>query len=61
MAPRLGFDRLPLKTIPYLIISPSMPPAIIAQGISKAFRTGIFGPPKQVLYQVDLEVEEGAI
>jgi len=38
-----------------------MPPAIIAQGISKAFRTGIFGPLKQVLYQVDLKVEEGAI
>jgi ABC-2 type transport system ATP-binding protein len=38
-----------------------MPPAIIAKEISKAFRTGIFGPLKQVLYQVDLEVEEGAI
>ncbi len=38
-----------------------MPLAIIAQGICKTFRTGIFGPRKEVLHQVDLEVEEGAI
>lgn len=35
--------------------------AIIAQGISKSFRTGVFGPRKQVLHAVDLEVGSGAI
>jgi len=38
-----------------------MPPAIIAQGISKSFRTGIFGPGKEVLHRVDLEVASGAV
>jgi ABC-2 type transport system ATP-binding protein len=35
--------------------------AIIAQGISKSFKTGFFGPRKQVLQAVDLEVGPGAI
>ncbi len=38
-----------------------MPPAILAQGICKSFRTGLFGSRKQVLYDVDLEVSPGAI
>ena len=38
-----------------------MPLAISAQGISKAFRTGLWGPVKQVLRQVDLTVAPGAI
>ncbi|MBM4275246.1 MAG: ABC transporter ATP-binding protein [Deltaproteobacteria bacterium] len=36
-------------------------PAIVAQGICKSFRDRPFGPLKQVLHQVDLEVEYGAI
>jgi len=35
--------------------------AIIAQGIGKSFRTGFFGPRKEVLRGVDLEVGGGAI
>ena len=35
--------------------------AIVAQGISKSFKTGVFGPRKQVLHAVDLEVAPGAI
>jgi len=35
--------------------------AISAQGIGKSFRTGLFGPRKVVLRQVDLEVAPGAI
>lgn len=35
--------------------------AIVAQGISKSFKTGVFGPRKQVLQAVDLEVAPGAI
>ena len=38
-----------------------MPPAISAKGLGKAFSTGFFGPAKQVLTQVDLEVAPGAI
>jgi ABC-2 type transport system ATP-binding protein len=38
-----------------------MQTAISAQGISKSFRTRIFGPWKQVLHEVDLEVESGTI
>jgi ABC-2 type transport system ATP-binding protein len=38
-----------------------MQPAISANGISKSFRTGFFGPRKQVLHTVDLEVAPGAI
>ncbi len=38
-----------------------MQPAIAAQGIDKAFRTGLWGPVKEVLRQVDLEVAPGAI
>ncbi|HEY9074479.1 MAG TPA: ABC transporter ATP-binding protein [Desulfobaccales bacterium] len=38
-----------------------MQPAIAAEGIGKAFRTGFFGPARQVLTQVDLEVAPGAI
>jgi ABC-2 type transport system ATP-binding protein len=38
-----------------------MPPAIIAQGLIKAFRTGFFKPGKVVLRGVDLEVAPGAI
>jgi ABC-2 type transport system ATP-binding protein len=38
-----------------------MQPAILAQGIVKSFRTGAFGPVKQVLRQVDLTVAPGAI
>jgi ABC-2 type transport system ATP-binding protein len=38
-----------------------MPPAIVAQGISKSFRTGVWGPRKEVLHQVDLEVAAGAV
>jgi ABC-2 type transport system ATP-binding protein len=36
-------------------------PAIAAQGLFKAFRTGYFKPPKEVLQGVDLEVGHGAI
>jgi ABC-2 type transport system ATP-binding protein len=35
--------------------------AISAQGISKSFRTGLWGPVKEVLRQVDLAVAPGAI
>ena len=38
-----------------------MQPAILAQGIGKGFRTGLWGPTKQVLRQVDLTVAPGAI
>ncbi|MHB8070102.1 MAG: ABC transporter ATP-binding protein [Desulfobaccales bacterium] len=38
-----------------------MQPAIFAEGISKSFKTGVFGPRKQVLHTVDLEVSPGAI
>ena len=38
-----------------------MQPAIFAQGIGKCFRTGLWGPVKEVLRQVDLEVAPGAI
>ncbi len=38
-----------------------MQPAIFAEGISKSFKTGFFGPRKQVLHNVDLEVSPGAI
>jgi ABC-2 type transport system ATP-binding protein len=38
-----------------------MSPAIIAEGIAKSFRTGFFGPGKEVLHAVDLEVGAGAI
>ncbi len=38
-----------------------MQPAISAQGIGKSFRTGVFGPLKAALRDVDLEVEPGAI
>jgi ABC-2 type transport system ATP-binding protein len=38
-----------------------MQPAILAEGIGKSFRTGFFGPRKQVLHGVDLEVAPGAI
>lgn len=38
-----------------------MQTAISAQGISKSFRTGAFGPFKEVLREVDLEVAPGAI
>ncbi|MGB8992491.1 MAG: ABC transporter ATP-binding protein [Desulfobaccales bacterium] len=38
-----------------------MQPAIAAQGIDKAFRTGLWAPVKEVLRQVDLEVAPGAI
>jgi ABC-2 type transport system ATP-binding protein len=38
-----------------------MPPAIIARGIGKSFRTGVFGPSKAALCDVDLEVAPGAI
>lgn len=38
-----------------------MQTAIWAQGISKSFRAGFFGPSKQVLREVDLEVGSGAI
>ena len=38
-----------------------MPPAISAQGIGKGFRTGLRGPVKEVLRQVDLTVAPGAI
>jgi ABC-2 type transport system ATP-binding protein len=38
-----------------------MEPAIAAQGIDKAFRTGLWGPVKEVLRQVDLKVAPGAI
>ena len=38
-----------------------MQPAILAQGIGKSFRTGLFGPGRQVLREVDLEVAPGAI
>jgi ABC-2 type transport system ATP-binding protein len=35
--------------------------AIIAQGIGKSFRTGFFGPRKEVLRAIDLEVGSGSI
>ena len=38
-----------------------MQPAISAQGIGKGFRTGLWGPVKEVLRQVDLTVAPGAI
>ena len=38
-----------------------MQPAISAQGIGKGFRTGLWGPVKPVLRQVDLTVAPGAI
>ena len=38
-----------------------MQPAIFAQGIGKGFRTGLWGPVKEVLRQVDLTVAPGAI
>ncbi len=38
-----------------------MESAISAQGIDKAFRRGFFGPAKEVLRRVDLEVAPGAI
>ena len=38
-----------------------MQPAILAQGIGKGFRTGLWGPVKEVLRQVDLAVPPGAI
>jgi ABC-2 type transport system ATP-binding protein len=38
-----------------------MQPAIYAQGIGKGFRTGMWGSVKEVLRQVDLTVEPGAI
>ena len=38
-----------------------MQPAIFAQGIGKAYRERMFGPRKEVLRQVDLEVAPGAI
>ena len=38
-----------------------MPLAISAQAIGKGFRTGLWGPIKPVLRQVDLAVAPGAI
>jgi ABC-2 type transport system ATP-binding protein len=38
-----------------------MPAAISAQGISKAFRTGLWTPVKPVLREINLEVPTGAI
>jgi ABC-2 type transport system ATP-binding protein len=38
-----------------------MPPAILAQGIGKGFRTGFFSPVKEVLREVNLTVTPGAI
>jgi ABC-2 type transport system ATP-binding protein len=38
-----------------------MPAAIAAEGIGKAFRTGFWSPPKQVLKEIDLQVASGAI
>jgi ABC-2 type transport system ATP-binding protein len=38
-----------------------MPLAISAHGIGKGFRTGLWGPVKEVLRQVDLAVAPGAI
>lgn len=38
-----------------------MPPAIVAQGVVKAFPTGWFKPPQVVLKGVDLEVPRGGI
>jgi ABC-2 type transport system ATP-binding protein len=38
-----------------------MQPAITAQGIGKGFRTGLWGPIKEVLRRVDLSVAPGAI
>ena len=38
-----------------------MQPAIIAQGIGKSFRTGLWGPAKVALQDLDLEVAPGAI
>jgi ABC-2 type transport system ATP-binding protein len=38
-----------------------MPPAIAAQGIGKSFHTGVFGPLKVALRDVDLEVDYGAV
>ena len=38
-----------------------MQPAIFAEGIGKSFRAGFFGPRKQVLHEVNLEVASGSI
>lgn len=38
-----------------------MPAAIAAEGIGKAFRTGLWSPPKQVLQEINLQVASGAI
>jgi ABC-2 type transport system ATP-binding protein len=38
-----------------------MTAAIAADGINKAFRTGLWGPAKQVLTDIDLQVASGAI
>ncbi|MHB9073336.1 MAG: ABC transporter ATP-binding protein [Desulfobaccales bacterium] len=38
-----------------------MPAAIAAEGLGKAFRTGFWKPPKQVLQEIDLKVASGAI
>ena len=38
-----------------------MQPAIFAKGIGKAYRERLFGPRKEVLREVDLEVVPGAI
>ncbi len=38
-----------------------MPPVISAQGLTKSYRTRLFGPRKTVLHQVDLEVPQGSI
>jgi len=38
-----------------------MTAAIAADGISKAFHTGLWGPAKQVLTDIDLQVASGAI
>jgi ABC-2 type transport system ATP-binding protein len=38
-----------------------MPAAIAAHGISKAFRTGLWGPAKQVLQEINLQIASGAI
>jgi ABC-2 type transport system ATP-binding protein len=38
-----------------------MQPAIFAEGIGKAYRERLFGPRKEVLREVDLEVAPGAI
>ncbi len=35
--------------------------AIVAEGLSKAFHTGLWSPPKQVLQEINLQVASGAI